>query len=71
MIDPADIQELLNNDRFHAFRILMSDGNFYEVVDPDMVVAMENLLFIALPKTRWKFLSYQNMTAIESRDVAA
>jgi hypothetical protein len=49
----------------------MSDGNFYDVVNPDLVVAMEIMLFIALPKTRWKFLSYQNMTAVESSDVAA
>ncbi len=71
MIDPPDIQELLDKTPFQPFRVRMSDGNFYDVVNPDLVVAMETMLFIALPKSRWKFLSYQNMTAVEGSDVAA
>lgn len=71
MIDPADIQELVDKEPFQSFRIRMSDGNHYDVNDPDLVVPMENMLFLALPKSRWKFLSYQNMTSIESSEVEA
>ena len=66
MIDPSDIQELLEKEPFSSFRIRMSDGKFYDIADADLVVAMENSLFMAFPKRdRWKILSYQNMTSIE------
>ncbi len=66
MIDPSDIQELLEKDPFSSFRIRMSDGKFYDIADASLVVAMENSLFMAFPKRdRWKILSYQNMTSIE------
>lgn len=66
MIDPSDIQELLEKEPFSSFRIRMSDGNFYDIGDPDLVVPMENSLFMAFPKRdRWKMLSYQNMTSVE------
>ena len=71
MIDPADVQELLDKEPFEPFRIRMTDGNHYDVTNPDLAVAMESNLFLALPKGRWKLLSYQNMTSIESSDVAA
>jgi hypothetical protein len=71
MIDPADIQELLDKQPFEAFRIRMTGGNYFDVVNPDLAVAMETNLFLALPRGRWKLLSYQNMTSIESSDVAA
>jgi hypothetical protein len=71
MIDPRTIQELLDKEPFEAFRIRMSDGNFYDVTNPVVVVSMNTKLFIALPEDRWKFLSYQNMTSIESSDIAA
>jgi hypothetical protein len=71
MIDFTEIQELVDKDPFQSFRIRMSDGNHYDVTNPDLVVPMESMLFIALPKSRWKFLSYQNMTSIESSEVDA
>ena len=71
MIDPADIQELLEREPFEPFRVRMADGNYYDVVHSELAVPMESKLFLALPKDRWKFLSYANMTSIESSDVAA
>ena len=65
MIDPTDIQELLDKDPFEWFRIRMNDGNHYDVIHPDLAVAMETNFFLALPKGRWKLLSYLNMTSIE------
>ena len=71
MIDPADIRELLDREPFEQFRIHMTDGHAYEVINPQLVVPMDTKLFIALPNDRWKFLSYQNVTRIESGELAA
>ena len=71
MIDPAEIQKLLDKEPFESFRIRMSDGNHYDVTNPRLVVPMESMLFIAFPKSGWKFLSYPNMTSIESNEVEA
>lgn len=70
MIDPADLQELLEREPFQPFRIRMSDGKAYEVVNPGLAVAMDSMLFLALPKDRWKFLSYVNMTSVENGGVS-
>jgi hypothetical protein len=70
MIDPADIQELLELEPFQSFRIRMSDGKAYDVTNPDLAVAMDSMLFLALPEDRWKFLSYVNMTSVENGGVA-
>jgi len=66
MVDPVDVQELLDKEPFEPFRIRMNDGNYYDVVNPDLAVAMEGNFFLALPKGRWKLLSYLNMTSIEN-----
>ena len=66
MIDPAEIEELLEKEPFESFRIRMADGNAYDVTNPDLVVPMESKLFIALPKDRWKFLSYVLMASVEN-----
>lgn len=72
MIDPETIQELLDNEPFEPFRIRMSDGQHYEVEDPTLAVPMENTLFLAMPKRdRFKLISYQNITSIESQSKAA
>jgi hypothetical protein len=70
MIDPEDLQELLDQESFEPFRIRMSDGKAYEVINPDLVVAMDSKLFLALPKDRWKFLSYVNMTSVENGGIS-
>ena len=71
MIDQSTVQELLNREPFHPFRIHMSDGHIYEVVNPAVVVPMLTKLFIALPNDRWKFLSYSHVTRIEGQEVVA
>ena len=70
MIDPEDIQELIDAEPFESFRIRMADGNYYEVTDPALVVPMDTKLFLALPKDRWKFLSYLNMVSVENGGVS-
>lgn len=66
MIDPEDLQELLDREPFQPFRIRMADGKAYDVVNPALAVAMDSMLFLAFPKDRWKFLSYVNMTSVEN-----
>ena len=67
MIDPQDIQELLDKDPFERFRIHIADGKSYDVVNTDLAVAVVSNFFLALPKGRWKLPSYLNMTSIEDR----
>jgi hypothetical protein len=45
----------------------MTDGQVYDVINPGLAVAMESNFFLALPKGRWKLLSYFNMASIEDR----
>ncbi len=71
MIDAKTIQELLDKEPFERFRIYMSDGHAYEVVNPNVVVPMLTKLFVALPGDLWKFLNYGQMTRIESAEMAA
>lgn len=72
MVDPGTIQELIEKDPFEPFRIRMNDGQQYDVTNPGLVVAMETILFVAMPKRdRFKLLSYQNITSIEAPLTAA
>ena len=67
MIDPGTIQELLDKEPFDPFRIRMNDGQQLDVSNPALAVAMENTLFVAMPKRdRFKLISYQNISSIES-----
>lgn len=71
MIDRRTLQELIDHEPFEGFRIFMSDGHAYEVVNPALVVPMDSKLFVALPGDQWKFLSYRQITRIESTGIAA
>ena len=67
MIDPGTIQELLDKEPFDPFRIRLSDGEHVDVLNPSLAVAMENVLFVAMPsRDRFKLLSYQNITSVDS-----
>ena len=71
MVDRRTIQELLEKDPFQRFRIFMSDGHAYEVTNPGVVVPMDTKVFVALPEDHWKFLSYAQVTRIESIETQA
>lgn len=72
MIDPGTIQERLDKSPFEPFRIRMNDGEHFDVTNPALVVPMENILFLAMPRRdRFKLLSYQNMTSIAAPLTAA
>ncbi len=62
---------MLERGPFVPFRVFMSDGNTYEVTNPRMAIAMEHTMFVALPKSKWRLLAYENMTTIEGGEVIA
>lgn len=62
-----EIQELLNQEPFAAFRIHVTSGDVYEVRDPQSVVVMRNRLFIAFPGgDRWTFVPFLHISSLES-----
>ncbi len=68
MIDPVEIQELLDRTPFELFLIRMTDGRQHAVVNPSLAVTMQGAMFLATPaRDRFKLLSYRNMTSIESQ----
>lgn len=71
MIDAAELWELIHAEPFQSFHVYMADGHDYEVSNPDLAVPMESMLFVALPRNRWKFLSYAMITRVEGGEVAA
>jgi hypothetical protein len=71
MVDRKILRELLDKEPFQIFRIHMNDGHSYEVDHPQVVVPMDSMVFIALPGDRFKFLSYLNITRLESSEIAA
>ena len=71
MIEPSQIQELLDHTSFESFVIRMTDGQQYDVVNPSLGVTMQGAMFPATPaRDRFKLPSYRNMTSIESQTQA-
>ncbi len=44
-----NIRELLDRDPFVPFRLVLSSGRHYDVVDPQMTVLLKSEIFIAFP----------------------
>ena len=44
-----NIRELLERDPFQPFRLVLSSGRRYDVVDPQMTVLLKSEIFIAFP----------------------
>ena len=44
-----NIRELLDRDPFVPFRLVLSSGRHYDVLDPEMTVLMKSEIFIAFP----------------------
>jgi hypothetical protein len=45
----ADIRDFLRREPFVPFRLILSSGKHYDVVDPEMTVLMKSEIFIAFP----------------------
>ena len=44
-----NIRELLDRDPFQPFRLVLSSGRHYDVVDPQMTVLLKSEICIAFP----------------------
>ncbi len=66
-MNPDQIRGLLRRDPFEPFRIRLSSGDSYRVMDPNAVALMKSRLFIAFPGgERWTFCPYLHIAAVES-----
>jgi hypothetical protein len=65
-----EIQERLDKQTFEPFRVNVTDGKHYDVVDPSLVVAMDTRVFIALPDNRWTLIALRHVTSLEDLQAA-
>ena len=66
------LNELLKNDPFVPFQIVMTNGHRYDVNDPSLVVVMESQVFVAEPRgDGFKFLRFNQIASLESIERAA
>ncbi len=62
-----NIRELLDRDPFVAFRLVLSSGKHYDVVDPQMTVLWKSEIFIAFPDgERSSLVPLLHVTAVET-----
>ncbi len=62
------IRELLDRDPFVPFRLVLSSGRHYDVVDPHMSVLMKSEIFIAFPDgERSSLIPLLHVTSVETR----
>ena len=65
------LKELLVREPFRPFRIITNGGKSYDVLTPDLVVAMRSELFIALPDgDHFVFCAYRNIASVDSLQAA-
>ena len=63
----SDIRELLDRDPFTPFRLILSSGKQYDVLDPETTVLLKSEIFIALPDgERWSIVPLLHVTSIET-----
>jgi len=66
-----EIRELLAKDPFEPFRLRLSSGDGYDIVDPQSVAVMRNRIFVALPGgEKWVFIPFLHIAAIEAASAA-
>ena len=63
-----NIRELLERDPFVPFRLVLTSGREYDVVDPQMTVLMKSEIFIAFPDgERSSLIPLLHVTSVETR----
>jgi len=61
------IRELLDRDPFVPFRVVLSSGKHYDVVNPQTTVLLKSEVFIAFPDgERWSIVSLLHIASIET-----
>lgn len=62
-----NIRELLRREPFVPFRLMLSSGRHYDIVDPELAVAMKNEVFLAFADgERWAHVPLLHIAAIET-----
>jgi hypothetical protein len=68
---PDTFKEILHRTPLEAFRVVMSSGESYNVMSPEMVLVTKSALILALPDAsrpegeRWAFCSYLHIAHVE------
>lgn len=66
-----NIRELLDRDPFQPFRIVLTNGDRYDVTDPHLVALGEALIFYAFPRSdRLANLRLSQIAALETLQAA-
>ncbi len=61
------IRELLDRDPFVPFRLVLSSGRHYDVLDPQMTVLLKSEIFIAFPDgERSSLIPLLHVTSVET-----
>jgi len=67
-IAQESIQELIDKEPFHPFRILTASGKEYLVENPNLVIVMRGEIFYAFPKrNRWTLIPIFQITSVEGK----
>lgn len=62
-----DLREMLKQDPFTPFRVVLTGGGHYDIRDPELVVVMKSQLFIALPDgERWVLVPFLHIASVEA-----
>jgi hypothetical protein len=62
-----DIQELLDRDPFAPFRLVLSSGKNYDVLNPETTVLLKSEIFIAFPDgEHWSLVPLLHVASIET-----
>ncbi len=62
-----DLRELLDRDPFVPFRLVLSSGRHYDVLDPQMTVLLKSEIFIAFPDgERSSLIPLLHVTSVET-----
>jgi len=62
-----EIRELLAREPFEPFRIRLTSGDSYDVVDPNSLALGKNRAFLAFADVdRWAAFPYLHVAAVES-----
>lgn len=70
-MNAEEIRNLLRREPFEPFRLRLTSGDTYDVLDPNTVALGRNRLFIAFTDgDRWTFVPYLHIAAVESLQAA-
>ena len=61
-----DLRELIEREPFEPIRLRLSNGDVYDIVDPNAVVVMKSRVFIALPDDRFRLIALIHLVSVES-----